>query len=153
MPMEWVVRLFKGAMAEDPTGYYALDGYPRTLEQATALATAIAQPATVLVLDVPVGVATARRGAAAAKGIRVFKGRTAAFVALAQAQGIVRCVLVCPVGPVARTGTHAEGGGQSVCGASAVVVLWRLGCVLSATVMCALLWWCGGVVVCCVQQH
>ena len=88
--MDWVVRLFKDAMRNEPTGYYAFDGYPRTIEQANALAEAIAPPSTVLVLNVPEKVSTARRGAASAKGIRVFKGRTAAYVALAQATGIVR---------------------------------------------------------------
>jgi adenylate kinase family enzyme len=127
VPMDWVVRLFKEAMRDDPTGYYVLDGYPRTLEQANALAEAIAPPKSVLVLDLPEKVSSARRGAAAAKGIRVYKGRTAAYVALADATGIVRYVCACrwPCaccvesgggGGVVGRGGRGGGGGGGGCG-------------------------------------
>ena len=106
LPLNWVVRLFTEAMAADPTGYYALDGFPRTLEQARAVSEAIAFPATVLVLDVPEKVSVHRRGAtAAAKGLRVFSGRTAAYIETAAATGIVRTVDADrPIGQV----RHAE---------------------------------------------
>jgi adenylate kinase family enzyme len=52
LPMDTVIRLFRNAMEADPTGYYVLDGYPRTVEQANAFSGAIAAPLAVIVLDI-----------------------------------------------------------------------------------------------------
>lgn len=90
LPSEWVIRLFQEAIDYDPTGCFIVDGYPRTVEQASEFAAAIAPPRFVLHLGVSEDEALRRMGAGAKKGIRVFKGRTQRYIDLMATLGLVR---------------------------------------------------------------